>query len=137
MRTVFDLCFNKIIFKIFNASINLFIRATLLLFQGLKALSSKKVIKYLSLRFYWQKSMNGCLLIQLFRGFQRCTVLKIVFFSSQNIDRDWKYIQPTAYISQSDSRKVNCAFRSTSKLSINLRGFFFVDQDPFPLKITL
>lgn len=57
---------------------------------------------------------------------------EIVFFSSQNIDRDWKYIQPTAYISQSDSRKVNRAFRSTSKLSINLRGFF---RRPGPLSL--
>ena len=54
---------------------------------------------------------------------------EIVFFSSQNIDRDWKYIQPTAYISQSDSRKVKCALipkyiQKYIKIINQFEGFF-------------
>ena len=58
---------------------------------------------------------------------------EIVFFSSQNIDRDWKYIQPTAYISQTDSRKVKCALIPKYIKIINqFEGFFSSTRTPFP-----
>lgn len=59
---------------------------------------------------------------------------EIVFFSSQNIDRDWKYTQPTAYISQSDSRKVKCALIPKYIKIINQFGVFFRRPGPLSLK---